>query len=177
VPVLLIRSQGGDVRDVNILAVSLEAKPYAPRVDDGLLTDLLAPSDAATLVAGGPCCSDADESQGCSVRTLRTATTRMTSDRRLDAASCLGEVASDDASTRDAPGTSEAEYDPAKVDGDTVVATATSGTANCLAPPSSAPTRTASSCASTAKDAAASSPSPISAAHDRHRHRAVGTAR
>jgi hypothetical protein len=51
------------------------------------------------------------------------------------------------------------------------------GTANCLAGPSSAPTRTASSCASTAKDAAASSPSTISAAHERHGHRAFGTTR
>lgn len=41
-------------------------------------------------------------------------------------ASWLGESASDDASTRDAPGTYEAEYSPVAVDGDTVVATGTS---------------------------------------------------
>jgi ketosteroid isomerase-like protein len=40
--------------------------------------------------------------------------------------SWLGENASDDASTRDAPGTYEAEYSPVAVDGDTVVATGTS---------------------------------------------------
>jgi len=42
----------------------------------------------------------------------------------LDAvvASWLGEDASGDASTRDAPGTYEAEYSPVAVDGDTVVA-------------------------------------------------------
>jgi hypothetical protein len=51
------------------------------------------------------------------------------------------------------------------------------GTANCLAGPWSAPTRTASSSASTAKDGAARSPSTISAAHERHGHRAFGTAR
>ena len=41
-------------------------------------------------------------------------------------ASWLGEDASDDASTRDAPGTYEAEYSPVAIDGDTVVATGTS---------------------------------------------------
>lgn len=41
-------------------------------------------------------------------------------------ASWLGESASPDASTRDAPGTYEAEYSPVAVDGDTVVATGTS---------------------------------------------------
>jgi hypothetical protein len=41
-------------------------------------------------------------------------------------ASWLGEDASGDASTRDAPGTYEAEYAPVAVDGDTVVATGTS---------------------------------------------------
>jgi hypothetical protein len=41
-------------------------------------------------------------------------------------ASWLGETASDDASSRDAPGTYEAEYAPVAVDGDIVVATGTS---------------------------------------------------
>ena len=41
-------------------------------------------------------------------------------------ASWLGEDASGDASTRDAPGTYEAEYAPVAVDGDVVVATGTS---------------------------------------------------
>jgi hypothetical protein len=41
-------------------------------------------------------------------------------------ASWLGESTSDDASTRDAPGTYDAEYSPVAVDGDTVVATGTS---------------------------------------------------
>jgi hypothetical protein len=41
-------------------------------------------------------------------------------------ASWLGDDASGDASTRDAPGTYEAEYAPVAVDGDTVVATGTS---------------------------------------------------
>jgi hypothetical protein len=41
-------------------------------------------------------------------------------------ASWLGEDASGDASTRDSPGTYEAEYAPVAVDGDTVVATGTS---------------------------------------------------
>jgi len=41
-------------------------------------------------------------------------------------ASWLGEDASDDASTRDAPGTYDAEYSPVAIDGDTVVATGTS---------------------------------------------------
>jgi ketosteroid isomerase-like protein len=41
-------------------------------------------------------------------------------------ASWLGQSASDDASTRDAPGTYEAEYSPVAVDGHTVVATGTS---------------------------------------------------
>ncbi len=40
--------------------------------------------------------------------------------------SWLGEGTSDDGSTRDAPGTYEAEYSPVAVDGDTVVATGTS---------------------------------------------------
>jgi ketosteroid isomerase-like protein len=41
-------------------------------------------------------------------------------------ASWLGESASDDVSTRDAPGTYEAVYQPVAVDGDVVVATGTS---------------------------------------------------
>ncbi len=41
-------------------------------------------------------------------------------------ASWLGEGESDDASTRDEPGTYEADYTPVAVDGDTVVATGTS---------------------------------------------------
>jgi ketosteroid isomerase-like protein len=41
-------------------------------------------------------------------------------------ASWLGEGGSADASTRDAPGTYEAEYSPVAVDGDVVVATGTS---------------------------------------------------
>ena len=41
-------------------------------------------------------------------------------------ASWLGQDESGDASTRDAPGTYEAEYAPVAVDGDTVVATGTS---------------------------------------------------
>jgi ketosteroid isomerase-like protein len=41
-------------------------------------------------------------------------------------ASWLGESESGDASTRDAPGTYEAEYSPVAVDADTVVATGTS---------------------------------------------------
>lgn len=41
-------------------------------------------------------------------------------------ASWLGEGAPDGASTRDAPGTYEAEYHPVAVDGDTVVATGSS---------------------------------------------------
>jgi hypothetical protein len=41
-------------------------------------------------------------------------------------ASWLGDSASADASTRDAPGTYEAEYSPVAVEGDTVVATGTS---------------------------------------------------
>ncbi|TCO20372.1 SnoaL-like protein [Kribbella steppae] len=41
-------------------------------------------------------------------------------------ASWLGESASASASTRDAPGTYDAEYSPVAVDGDTVVATGTS---------------------------------------------------
>ncbi|MGW5238500.1 nuclear transport factor 2 family protein [Monashia sp. NPDC004114] len=41
-------------------------------------------------------------------------------------ASWLGDSDSDDASTRDAPGTYEAAYAPVAVDGDTVVATGTS---------------------------------------------------
>jgi ketosteroid isomerase-like protein len=41
-------------------------------------------------------------------------------------ASWLGESASDDVSTRDAPGTYEAAYQPVAVDGDVVVATGTS---------------------------------------------------
>ena len=41
-------------------------------------------------------------------------------------ASWLGESGSDDASTRDAPGTYEAHYAPVAVDGDTVVATGAS---------------------------------------------------
>lgn len=41
-------------------------------------------------------------------------------------ASWLGESAPGDASTRDAPGTYQAEYSPVAVDGDTVVATGSS---------------------------------------------------
>ena len=41
-------------------------------------------------------------------------------------ASWLGDLESDDASTRDAPGTYEADYAPIAVDGDTVVATGSS---------------------------------------------------
>ena len=41
-------------------------------------------------------------------------------------ASWLGEDSSGDASSRDAPGTYEADYAPVAVDGDTVVATGTS---------------------------------------------------
>lgn len=41
-------------------------------------------------------------------------------------ASWLGEGASGDQSTRDAPGTYEAQYSPVAIDGDTVVATGTS---------------------------------------------------
>jgi ketosteroid isomerase-like protein len=41
-------------------------------------------------------------------------------------ASWLGESDGEDASTRDAPGTYEADYSPVAVDGDTVVATGTS---------------------------------------------------
>ena len=41
-------------------------------------------------------------------------------------ASWLGEAESEDASTRDAPGTYEAKYSPVAVDGDTVVATGSS---------------------------------------------------
>ena len=41
-------------------------------------------------------------------------------------ASWLGESASGDQSTRDAPGTYEARYSPVAIDGDTVVATGTS---------------------------------------------------
>ena len=40
-------------------------------------------------------------------------------------ASWLGEGGPDDASTRDAPGTYDAEYSPIAIDGDTVVATGT----------------------------------------------------
>jgi ketosteroid isomerase-like protein len=40
--------------------------------------------------------------------------------------SWLGDGTADDASTRDSPGTYEAEYSPVAVDGDTVVATGTS---------------------------------------------------
>ena len=46
--------------------------------------------------------------------------------REAVVASWLGESPSGDASTRDAPGTYEAEYFPVAVDGDTVVATGTS---------------------------------------------------
>jgi hypothetical protein len=46
--------------------------------------------------------------------------------REAVVASWLGESASNDASTRDAPGTYEADYSPVAVDGDTVVATGTS---------------------------------------------------
>jgi hypothetical protein len=64
----------------------------------------------------------------CSPTTSRTATTRRTTIAGRDAvvASWLRQSASDDASTRDAPGTYEAEYSPVAVDGDTVVATGTS---------------------------------------------------
>jgi len=46
--------------------------------------------------------------------------------REAVVASWLGEDESDSASTRDAPGTYEAEYAPVAVDGDTVVATGAS---------------------------------------------------
>jgi ketosteroid isomerase-like protein len=46
--------------------------------------------------------------------------------REAVVASWLGEAASEDASTRDAPGTYEAEYHPVAIDGDTVVAVGTS---------------------------------------------------
>ena len=46
--------------------------------------------------------------------------------REAVVASWLGEDASGDASTRDAPGTYEADYAPVAVEGDTVVATGTS---------------------------------------------------
>jgi ketosteroid isomerase-like protein len=46
--------------------------------------------------------------------------------REAVVASWLGELETDDASTRDAPGTYEAAYSPVAVDGDTVVATGTS---------------------------------------------------
>ncbi len=46
--------------------------------------------------------------------------------REAVVASWLGEDTSGDASTRDQPGTYEAEYSPVAVDGDTVVATGTS---------------------------------------------------
>ncbi len=46
--------------------------------------------------------------------------------RQAVVASWLGEGTSGDASTRDAPGTYEAQYSPIAVDGDTVVATGTS---------------------------------------------------
>ena len=46
--------------------------------------------------------------------------------REAVVASWLGEGESDDASSRDAPGTYDADYSPVAVDGDTVVATGTS---------------------------------------------------
>ena len=46
--------------------------------------------------------------------------------REAVVAGWLGEGESDDASTRDDPGTYEAEYSPVAIDGDTVVATGTS---------------------------------------------------
>lgn len=46
--------------------------------------------------------------------------------RQAVVASWLAEDTSDSASTRDAPGTYEAEYSPVAIDGDTVVATGTS---------------------------------------------------
>jgi ketosteroid isomerase-like protein len=46
--------------------------------------------------------------------------------REAVVASWLGESDSDDASTRDAPGTYAARYEPVAVDGDVVVATGTS---------------------------------------------------
>ena len=46
--------------------------------------------------------------------------------REAVVASWLGEGASDDASTRDAPGTYDAEYSPVAIDDDVVVATGTS---------------------------------------------------
>ena len=46
--------------------------------------------------------------------------------REVVVASWLGESNSDDASTRDAPGTYSARYTPVAVDGDVVVATGTS---------------------------------------------------
>jgi hypothetical protein len=46
--------------------------------------------------------------------------------REAVVASWLGDSASSEASTRDAPGTYDADYSPVAVDGDTVVATGTS---------------------------------------------------
>ena len=78
-------------------------------------------------------------------------------------ASWLGEGVSEDASTRDVPGTYEAEYSPVAIDGDAAVATGTSRYREVPGGPSSAPTKTASSCGSTAKDAAATALSTTSA--------------
>ena len=90
--------------------------------------------------------------------------------------SWLGEIASGDASTSDASEPTMPSTFRSRSTVTPLWPPAVRGTANCLAGPSSAPTRTASSFASTAKDAAASSPSTISAAHEWH-HRAFGTAR
>ena len=55
----------------------------------------------------------------------------------------LGDLEADDAPTRDAPGTYEAEYSPIAVDGDTVVAT---GTSRYLAEPGGPVVRTYENC-------------------------------
>jgi hypothetical protein len=59
-------------------------------------------------------------------------------------ASWLGEAESEGGSTRDKPGTYEADYSPIAVDGDTVVATALRVIAKRPTDPSCAPTTTAS---------------------------------
>jgi hypothetical protein len=76
-------------------------------------------------------------------------------------ASWLGENTSGDASTRDAPGTYDAEYSPVAVDGDTVVAT---GTSRYREVPGGPVVRIYEN-----------SPSTICAAHERHGHRASAT--
>jgi hypothetical protein len=76
---------------------------------------------------GSPCSSSAAPSDHGSVSGSSWrfhVSSRFSSGRRR--CILLGENASGDASTRDAPGTYEAEYSPVAVDGDTVVATGTS---------------------------------------------------